>query len=161
MRHRRPCRTAILVLSPCATRPRTPRRHPTATSPYAHRAAPALLLAVAPRHRLAVPIPWTAVTPSPRHARLQKGLNSLSRALPRAPSRHCCRHGRHTVSSTLGLRIEPIDPRISFSSTTGTPLCWSLVHGSRRHQLGPSPVSSMRQPFSQPTDTPNLLSRTP
>jgi hypothetical protein len=28
MRHRCPCRTAILVLSPCATRPRTPRRPP-------------------------------------------------------------------------------------------------------------------------------------
>jgi hypothetical protein len=40
---------------------------PTAMSSYARRAAPGLLLAVTPRHRLVAPIPWTAMTPSTRH----------------------------------------------------------------------------------------------
>jgi hypothetical protein len=83
MRRSRPCRTAILVLFPCATRPTRRVDHPTETSSYVRRAAPALLLAVVPRHRLVVTIPWTTVTPSTRHEHLYKELTSPPRALPR------------------------------------------------------------------------------
>jgi hypothetical protein len=71
-----PCAVAAHAEPPSGPSPRAPRvhthraGHPTATSSYARRAAPALLLAVAPRHRLAVFIQWTAVTPSSRHTRL-------------------------------------------------------------------------------------------
>jgi hypothetical protein len=79
---------------PSGPSPRAPRvharhaGHPTATSSYARRAAPALLLAVAPRHRLAVPIPWSAVTPSARHVPI-KGVKLAAARISQAPSRHC------------------------------------------------------------------------
>jgi hypothetical protein len=103
-----PCAAAALAEPPSWSSPRAPRVHacradrPTATSPYARRAAPALLLAVARRHHLTVPMPWMVVTPSSRHACLQKGLNSPPRALPRAPSRHCHRQWRRRRAPPSG-----------------------------------------------------------
>jgi hypothetical protein len=81
------------------------------------------------------------------------------------------RHGCHPVSSTSGLRLEPIDP-VAASIAPLRPPCaahWlaqplppprSLVYGSRRRRLGPPRVSSVRRPLSQPTAALNLLSRT-
>jgi hypothetical protein len=99
MRRRRPCRTAILVLSPCATRPRTPRR--PANCDVAVRALRGPCTAIG---RRASPPPHGAHVADGRDPLLKartptKGLNSPLRALPRAPSRHCRRQRRRAPPS--------------------------------------------------------------
>jgi hypothetical protein len=78
------------------------------------------------------------------------------------------RHGCHPVGSTSGSRLEPIDPvvapiapprpmcRALDSTMQPLPPPQSLVYDIRRRRLGPSPVSSVRQPLSQPTAASNL-----
>jgi hypothetical protein len=94
MRRRRPYRTAIQVLSPCATHPRTPRRPPNRD--VAVRAPRRPCAAIG---RRASPPPHRAhavdgCDPLLKARTPTKGLGSPPRALPRASSCHCRRQRR-------------------------------------------------------------------
>jgi hypothetical protein len=100
------------------------RRQPTTSPPYARRAAPGRLLAVAPRHRLAHAAAHRAVmlvTLSPRHtAYLSPAVfpRASTRAPPRSPL-------SPSVSTSLRSRPWPVQYAKAFSRTQRacTPTC--------------------------------------
>jgi hypothetical protein len=91
MRRRGPYRTAIQVLSPCATHPRTPRRPPNRDVAVRAPRRPCAAIgrrASSPPHRAHAVDGRDPLLKARAHT---KGLDSPPHALPRASSRHCRR----------------------------------------------------------------------
>jgi hypothetical protein len=113
-------------------------RRPTHAAPIHHRTCRATAHTLTPQS-------WCARNAQPPRA----GYKSLPLFARKSRACAAVRHGCHMVSSTLGLRLEPIDPRSRFSSTTRTPCAthW-LAQPLPPLEFGPrqSPLSAWTLP---------------
>jgi hypothetical protein len=155
--HRRcPCRTAIQVLSMCATHPRTPRRPPNRD--VAVRAPRRPCAAIG---RRASPPPHRAhavdgCDPLLKSRAPTKGLGSPPRALPRASSR-LCRRQQPTPSSFLQPLVPPMRVASACLRTPSSYPARLLLKPSRQLARIRAPAAAAGQAL--PSPCPHLLSK--